>query len=687
MVRGTSSGVMIAGIHVCWWSGVGAVAALSCGLAGAALWARYGLVGRIFHAAGMGYGEAGNQEVGQLLRKFGSDQLQRMLTEAGPAAAKQAMGYPLANLSGLIDSPEMLLHCVAVLLEMVSVTPRHGEIFGVMQIHRQHLGKLGVRGFSAVVRASGSWGPEVLRMMIGEGSSADESGLINDAAVLRRGLDTVGRSGAAALEAGVAALRLIAPMEARVVMLVRVICTGSGGAIETMRAIPLLLPPCGGDLARLEADLIAVAEAVTELDSLEQDVSRYRDALVRHGLPLIVPMCSCSADLKRVVVTLARIMRTGPADLETGLEVWVFRMLREGVGAIAAWREGLLRWRGTLREPYEEVTEYPGDMYTSAYTSSVTQNPDGPTRNAIDRTLAMLARREELDKLPTPAHCGEQVPFGLPVVVEQFLSLMRQKGLEEVVVLGGAVRDAVLGVAPRDIDVTFRLELTASEMRLVQNPRAWNRLMWERVRPKLARLAGALGSGTQDMAALLRNGMRFGQYQWQQIPVHFVGPFFVEEREGAATVFRMSRIGAVIRQSDGALVQCAGVVGVNGVGVTAERDLVGCVEGLEDLKQRVLRVRQRGEFLDLSQILRLLALSHRLGFVLEDSVKEMAKGWSARSGLLSDSEVKSAEGALGELVRSCNKAVVRKELEELGIGRRLKEKAGVMGYEMRGWFR
>lgn len=142
------------------------------------------------------------------------------------------------------------------------------------------------------------------------------------------------------------------------------------------------------------------------------------------------------------------------------------------------------------------------------------------------QTPRKAASQSDGFRLPAAEESESFTPGRPGPLVEQFLELLRNKGLETAALVGGTARDLYLGRQPNDLDFTFQARLTPELAQKSSDPVAWNLQFAALVHEPLRRLASALDVTLGDLIA--------GRAEFSgpdgTIPIHYVGPYLIEEK-------------------------------------------------------------------------------------------------------------------------------------------------------------
>jgi len=107
--------------------------------------------------------------------------------------------------------------------------------------------------------------------------------------------------------------------------------------------------------------------------------------------------------------------------------------------------------------------------------------------------------------------------------MQRFLKFLRENPdpvLQDIVIFGGAVRDAILGRAPNDLDITVKVYLSEDEIHAAEGHGNVTEETYRQSEIILTRLAQALGVPKERLLPGAKN-----PYQFEGLTIHFAGPF------------------------------------------------------------------------------------------------------------------------------------------------------------------
>ncbi len=395
------------------------------------------------------------------------------------------------------------------------------------------------------------------------------------------------------------------------------------------------------------ADLRAYGLALASVAPVPLQKNETRRLSTKARLMIVAEFIHNPQDLEYYSRALAAIARTYGGDAVLS-EMQLLKAKSQKFWDRDFFLERLREDRNGLQTPYsvdvgphghwESGGSYGSDSWVDE-SPYVTFDPDKSRREEIDNVIHSLVnqgsfadlfqklRQEEPAGLPEPAEDfdshgrRESQALRLSENLIEFNRFLRKEGLTDVVVMGGAVRDALLGRAAKDLDINFKLAISDDERRLSIEQHAWNQALASRLDERIGCLAFALGVTVED---LLAGRARFGD-----LAIHYAGPYWFEYEVAEGRRVRSSLVGAIFNAS-GKMESLDPMVSINSLGIDSDGNLIGDGRGLDDLKTKTLRT-LKPVFVDRLrplQVLRLVEQSAQLGFSLspelENSLKEYA---------------------------------------------------------------
>jgi len=256
--------------------------------------------------------------------------------------------------------------------------------------------------------------------------------------------------------------------------------------------------------------------------------------------------------------------------------------------------------------------------------------------------------------------------------LKAFLKFLKRKHLEDIVVMGGAVRDIFFDKAINDIDVTVKLALTDKEREdFIPTTSQATRRVYDYAMQQLEKLANALGVKRED---LQRPPLDPAAPRFKGLNIQYLGPIQSTTSEGVPVFNKRFIIDSQTRQGFSSntranLLQMA---------IDCYGNLYGYTESLQDLLKGRVRVVGDGNNFAIGDILRLLRLKHQFGLEIYSQDYELV---TKVLNQYARGELSISEAILPMIKEQMNKvlddAVDRKaaeeELEKLGISALIKK--------------
>ena len=269
------------------------------------------------------------------------------------------------------------------------------------------------------------------------------------------------------------------------------------------------------------------------------------------------------------------------------------------------------------------------------------------------------------DRMPNPDRV-------LSKVVLEFVALLAKNQLSDVAIVGGAVRDS----EPRDMDVTFALNLSETDKALVAHRESWNGVLGNRLAGRIEALAKALKVSVDELLK--------GEATFRDMPVHYCGPFEFRKQTGSKVSVGRSRVGIVISK-EGEIFGLNPLVTISSMGVMPDKRWVGAFEqGREDIRARRLRTLKPIDIQELrpDHVLRYLVLEHRFGFSLSPEIQQALRAYAAQASKKADRFALETrwypdfQKFLLSLAEFSSPQKLADELDELGLSSLLLKTAG-----------
>ena len=257
--------------------------------------------------------------------------------------------------------------------------------------------------------------------------------------------------------------------------------------------------------------------------------------------------------------------------------------------------------------------------------------------------------------------------------LKAFLKFLKRKHLEDIVVMGGAVRDIFFDKAINDIDVTVKLALTDKEREdFIPTTSQATRRVYDYAMQQLEKLANALGVKRED---LQRPPLDPAAPRFKGLNIQYLGPIQSTTSEGVPVFNKRFIIDSQTRQGFSSntranLLQMA---------IDCYGNLYGYTESLQDLLKGRVRVVGDGNNFAIGDILRLLRLKHQFGLEIYSQDYELvtkvlnqyARGELSISEAILPMIKEQMKKVLDDAV---DRKAAEEELEKLGISALIKKK-------------
>ncbi|MCR4336464.1 MAG: hypothetical protein NUV91_01475, partial [Candidatus Omnitrophica bacterium] len=263
----------------------------------------------------------------------------------------------------------------------------------------------------------------------------------------------------------------------------------------------------------------------------------------------------------------------------------------------------------------------------------------------------------------------------------EFFHWLEEHGLaDDVVVIGGGVRDAYTGGMLNDLDVTIKIPLTDEErFAFAPTTSQANERVYHYVMERLERLAAALGVPVQDFLPPLGDKKIMWRGKSGELEVQYSGPIKLNGKDGDPIYLKRLLVNADTR----AMYSSNTGPALLHLGLDHQGGLYGRVAALDDFDQGIVRVAGDGNNFAIGNIIRLLRLKYQYGLqILEDDealMRETIRKYNDGELPLPDVILKGVvERQMDRLVATArNPAAAMDELEELGIYELLTDRMGL----------
>ncbi|MBA7516936.1 hypothetical protein ES705_08986 [subsurface metagenome] len=248
--------------------------------------------------------------------------------------------------------------------------------------------------------------------------------------------------------------------------------------------------------------------------------------------------------------------------------------------------------------------------------------------------------------------------------LKSFLKFLRDNGLEEVVIIGGAVRDILFGKKVDDIDISIKIKLTDVEREeFTRSTAPASERVYNEAMSILDKLANALGVFREQ---LLSPG-KYGEVQFKGIDVEYAGPIEVIASNGKKVLIKQ----IVVDGETGKLYSSTGP-GLLQMAMDCDGNLYGHTKSLNDLLEGKVRLVGDGKNFFLGAALRTLRLKYQFGLTLSKELEVLMQQVLAdyREGrlLVPAVYIPSAERLINKILATAiDRKSANRELKELGI--------------------
>lgn len=203
--------------------------------------------------------------------------------------------------------------------------------------------------------------------------------------------------------------------------------------------------------------------------------------------------------------------------------------------------------------------------------------------------------------------------------LKAFLQFLNEHGIDDLVVVGGAVRDVFFGNGINDIDIGVKVKMTDEERRLAKTVGAQaTKLMYERGRAALNQLAQALNIPVE----------RFFDKdlpQFNGIKLDYLGPYLFPPKEGQREVITQGLIADVQTHEVYSSYTAPGLLQI---AIDSHGIMYGYRQSLQDALNGQVRLQgdlENGRNLSIRAIVKWLRLKHEFGLSLSPEDYLLAK--------------------------------------------------------------
>ena len=260
--------------------------------------------------------------------------------------------------------------------------------------------------------------------------------------------------------------------------------------------------------------------------------------------------------------------------------------------------------------------------------------------------------------------------------LKEFLIWLKQNDLEDIVIIGGGVRDAYLGKVSADFDISVAVPLEMQEyLDMIPTLSQANPRIYEYAMRRLGVLAKALGVDIEDLFNKRKKVL------WHGKEVQYSGPIRLKSRDGDFVYIKRS---LVDKDSLGLFSSSAGASLLQ-MGVDPNGQLYGRVDAIDSIKENRVDLIGDTHNLDMGNILRLIRIKYEFGFTptigYRDIIKRKVQEFRTAANF---TKINFPEVIIAQLEKINNAAMNKEsqtsayqELDELGIVALLKDKLGI----------
>ena len=241
-----------------------------------------------------------------------------------------------------------------------------------------------------------------------------------------------------------------------------------------------------------------------------------------------------------------------------------------------------------------------------------------------------------------------------------FLNLLNQNGLSNIVVFGGAVRDAILGLPINDIDITVKVDWASTKTRIARGSfKASNLPAIQQANVALEKLASVLGVKKEQFFQLDKLPT------YQGLRINYSGPQVIEGKRGQGFVGKF-----FLDAKSGEMVTDITVPELLLMAVDSTRHFFGH-QALQNLinGHTSLKLDQRGgSVIWKTAILRLMEIRHRFGLDLSaEDIALIDKVMKGSPALSQNPQNQIDDGIKRVLNNALNPALAKEELKRIGF--------------------
>ena len=253
--------------------------------------------------------------------------------------------------------------------------------------------------------------------------------------------------------------------------------------------------------------------------------------------------------------------------------------------------------------------------------------------------------------------------------LKKFFLWLEAKGLgEDLIVIGGGVRDAYIGKELNDIDITFKISgLTKKERVGLYGTRSQvPEEVYKKITQKLKKLSDALGVEVEAFLSPAGDKEVLWEGASGDIELQYCGPVLLKDAKGESVHIKRTLVDADTKS----LYTSNTGVSLLQIGMDYKGNLYGKVKALEDLKNGKVRISGDGHNFTMGHILRLLRVKHEFGLKIPNEDYRFVKKTldRYRSGDMPLPRIDIAYRQANKVLEKAVKPTAAKgEMKELGI--------------------
>ncbi len=327
-----------------------------------------------------------------------------------------------------------------------------------------------------------------------------------------------------------------------------------------------------------------------------------------------------------------------------------------------------------------QISEY--GYYNEILSSSTEDNPE---YQVIEAAIKKLTGEDSAMLAPLNRELVEQAIRTGKISIDQiqdaklkrFLAFLKDKGLTNIVVIGGAVRSILFGEPVRDIDISIKTALTPAERESFTDLKEQGtERVYQKALAEITHLAEAMALPVDDFLPPSRGPRAI----FEGLDIDYFGPIKVPSR-GQSFIPKRSLYDETSRE--GYFTNTGAEL--SKLAIDADGNLYGPRESLQKLLDGEASVLGNGENFGINDILRLLRLKYQYGLKISAENNELIKTALAKikGGASLPATVLDMARILTEIILSTaqDQKLAERELGELGILKLIQKSKTASGVE------